>query len=732
MSAIQTVRQQIQQLISTVTDLNLIREWYTLQSSENLEEWVQFLIRLEQMISMVSTPQHSQTEQDNIVSNLDFKNRIQEQLKRLIPFFHANPTIFQDLENVENLESTNLEITNENKQSENNLENDNENTNTRSKNSEKDSESEIEIESDFENEQDSDLDSEIGSEIFDLESENRTRQIAKTKLIAGHVQSGKSAVICGLAVYLVAVLKKPVVIVVRNYTADYQQLASKFDRNGTFGIFDVIVHYAKTANTNQIFHPRYPAITICLEHQTQLKKLVEAHKARPEEFCLIADEADAVCYKDNYDRERIAHFTELSERAQQFIAVTATAFDMLYLERKLDNRSIYKLPIPESYKGIDHPDFSFSPLPTKFDFALKCITPAIYELSESMQQFYSELANTPVFQLDNGGVNYHPVICLHKTESIIKKQIQYLAALARHPVFGKEFVVMTYNGEGVYLYSPFDIGRTISETHGSEPKLAYLADIHNVYHYKDMGIHQVLQHLKTLNRPDRITHIVIIGGQMVSRGLNIVSTDYQWHLTHQIYKVSTQSTCAEDIQGCRIFGVYRDNIPTKLFCLQKDINNITQAQQLQERIYEGANFYQLTESLPELCEKIKVFKGLIPRKRTSKKCAEPLWNRVSKKEYQYDEMDEGEYYCILPEKLGTREKEIYDYTVDYLFEKRGTWVSRTEIVGHIIGFNERENTIRGHLSDMCRFTHKYTKTPEDSHSGLLFKQQRNRWFIRLN
>ena len=435
---------------------------------------------------------------------------------------------------------------------------------------------------------------------------------------------------------------------VRNYTADYQQLASKFDRNGSFEEFDVLVHYAKNVNSSQIFHPSYPAITICLEHQTQLKKLVEAHKARPEEFCLIADEADAVCYKDNYDRERIAHFTELSERAQQFIAVTATAFDMLYLERKLDNRSIYKLPVPESYKGIDHPDFSFSPLPAHFNFALECITPAIYELSESMRQFYAEISNTPVFPLDNGGVNYHPVICLHKTESIIKKQIQYLAALARDPVFGKEFVVMTYNGEGVYLYSPFDIGRTISETHGSEPKLAYLADIHNVYHYKDMGIHQVLQYLKNLNRPDRITHIVIIGGQMVSRGLNIVSTDYQWHLTHQIYKVSAQSTCAEDIQGCRIFGVYRDNIPTKLFCLQKDINNITQAQQLQERIYEGANsfsqFHQLTESLPELCEKIKVFKGLIPRKRTTKKCAEPLWNRVSKREYQYeDEKMEQEY-----------------------------------------------------------------------------------------
>jgi hypothetical protein len=145
-----------------------------------------------------------------------------------------------------------------------------------------------------------------------------------------------------------------------------------------------------------------------------------------------------------------------------------------------------------------------------------------------------------------------------------------------------------------------------------------------------------------LNQPDRIKHIVIIGGQMVSRGLNIVSTDYQWHLTHQIYKTSAQSTCAEDIQGCRIFGVYRDNIPTRLYCLQKDINNITQAQHLQERIYEGASFHQLTESLPQLCEKIKVFKGLIPRKRTTKKCMEPQWKKVQSERAQYEEVQERE------------------------------------------------------------------------------------------
>lgn len=560
MSAIKNVQTRVQQLISSVSELELIREWYKLQSSEDLAAWVDFLMRIE----------------TNSNESTDLKTQVQTTLKENIPFFEKNPGIFKDLDIDE-------------------------------------SDSESKSESDFSS--------------------------PKTKLIAGHVQSGKSAVICGLAVYMVKVLKKPVVIVVRNYTADYKQLASKFDRNGSFEEFDVLVHYAKDVNSNQIFHPNYPAITICLEHQTQLRKLIESHRNRPEAFCLIADEADAICYKQYDDRERIAQFTELWSRAQQFIAITATAFDMLYMESRLDNQSIYQLPVPEFYKGIQHPDFSFGVLPQKFDFNLSNISPSVAKLSDDMEAFYLDLLDTPTFELDDG---YHPVICLQKTESVIRKQVQSLAALARHPVFGEEFIVMTYNGDGVYLYAPFDIGRTIAETHGADIKLVYLSDIRNVFHYKDLGIHHILQHLKDLNQPDRIKHIVIIGGQMVSRGLNIVSTDYQWHLTHQIYKTSAQSTCAEDIQGCRIFGVYRDNIPTRLYCLQKDINNITQAQHLQERIYEGASFHQLTESLPQLCEKIKVFKGLIPRKRTTKKCMEPQWKKVQSERAQYEEVQERE------------------------------------------------------------------------------------------
>ena len=54
-----------------------------------------------------------------------------------------------------------------------------------------------------------------------------------TKLVAGLVQSGKSNVICGLALYINKALKKDVVIIVRDITADYEQLHAKFTRDFT-------------------------------------------------------------------------------------------------------------------------------------------------------------------------------------------------------------------------------------------------------------------------------------------------------------------------------------------------------------------------------------------------------------------------------------------------------------------------------------------------------------------
>jgi hypothetical protein len=573
-----------------------------------------------------------------------------------------------------------------------------------------------------------------------------------TKLVAGHVQSGKTAVICGLASYLVGVLRIPTIVVVRNYTADYQQLSRKFSSRGRFGPLDILVHYAKDVKREHIFSANYPALTICLEHQTQLKKVVDAYETRATPFCVIADEADSICYKVKLDKERITLFQTLREYSSQFIAVTATAFDMLYIESKLFNTNIYHVPVPEKYKGIEHESFSLKELNKKFDFKLSHTqNPMIWTLSPDMEQFYAQILNTPMFRIsleqedEKELIQFqHPVICLQKTETEIKKQLQCMAALIRHPIFGKEFVVIAYNGEGVYAYSPKGLDRDIPDfegelCRGEQPLNSFISDC-PVMHYKSLGIGDILQYFKRHSLRDQTTHIVIIAGQMVGRGLNIVSNDYQWHLTHQILKVSDTATCADITQSCRVFGVYSDEIPTTLYCLQKDAMSLKQSYELQKRIFQGAELSEATENILELCKQIKMFVGHVPRRRTTKKCPEPEWNLVAKEREQYGEVDEkeekesvGEYHRVLPERLAPREAEMYKYALDYLQDKTGQWIERSKVVEHAVRGGEVDNTVRGFFNSMCSSEKKkHIKTTLETQSGLLFKKSGDRWFMRLN
>lgn len=559
------------------------------------------------------------------------------------------------------------------------------------------------------------------------------------KLITGQVQSGKTAVICGLSVYLIKALKMPVVIVVRNFTADYQQLAKKFKPSGSFGEFDVMVHYAKDAPKENFFSPDNIGLTICIEHQTQLKKIIEGYELRNTEFCLIADEADSICYKtrSSAERERIGLFNTLREHASQFIGVTATAFDMLYLENELKNQNIYHLPVPEFYKGIEHPDFSIEELPQNFNFSLREDSASAWKLSTDMERFYTRLTDIPIFEsvVREEDEKYgeiwtdHPVICLQRTETEIKKQLQAMGAMIRHPVFGTEWTVIVYNGEGVYAYSPDGMSNEIKDSEGQvcrgkAPKSVYLEDARTALYFDSLTIGDILQYFKERGTA---MHIVIIAGQMVNRGLNICSNDYKWHLTHQILKLSDTATCADNNQiSGRLFGIYRDTVPLRLFVLKKDALSLKQSHYLQKRIFEGACLHELAERMPNLCQQIKVFVGLIPKRKTTKKCREPHWNKVSREEEQYGDVEEekkieeGEGWLVY--RSSELHKNIYNTIEKILLEQGWTnvWVKRSEIESYI----EERSWDRRWLSDM----HKPTRIGE---TRIQFRKRNNRIEYKL-
>lgn len=570
-------------------------------------------------------------------------------------------------------------------------------------------------------------------EIFeDLENPEKS-----TMLIAGLVQSGKSNVICGLSLYLNQVLDLNVINVVRDMKADYEQLYRKYIRD--FSEYSLIINYTGEDSIHKIFMDRQPSITISIEHQKHFEKIQQAYALNPNsKFVLIADECDLICYKDEKTIEqiRIHLFNEIKNSSEKFIGVTATAFDMLYMENRLNCDNIYTLPVPSNYKGVDHPDFKITELEKKFDFKLqKTNDPAVWKFSTEMEYFYTDIMDTPLFEekTEEGSVT-HPVMCLQTTETEKPKQLQCLGAFARHPVFKKEFTVIVYNGDGVFMYSPEGIDRDVTvKTQDGKEKLhkakfdasPYFKQCSGVAYFKQLNLGDALQYLKS--RRDPPTHIVIIAGLMVGRGLNIVSSDFQWHLTHQILKTSDTATCADVLQKCRCFGIYRDRIPINLYCLQKDAISIKQSLKLQARLFEGAELEEAIKSMPELCEEIKIYVGNIPKRRTTKKCAEPQWNKVAKEREQYGELleeekniEEGEGWLVY--RSSELHKTIYKTIEKILLEQGWTnvWVKRQDIESYM----ENRNWDRRKLSDM----HKPSRIGE---TRIQYRKHNNRIEYKL-
>jgi hypothetical protein len=86
--------------------------------------------------------------------------------------------------------------------------------------------------------------------------------------------------------------------------------------------------------------------------------------------------------------------------------------------------------------------------------------------------------------------------------------------------------------------------------------------------FKTIG--EALQTMKIANmtNPSEYNHIVIVSGNMAGRGISFVSSDYEWHLTHQYLVFSKRSTMDVVMQSLRICGRYQNSPVLKLFCSQ--------------------------------------------------------------------------------------------------------------------------------------------------------------------
>jgi len=452
----------------------------------------------------------------------------------------------------------------------------------------------------------------------DLLGYNETK---KAKMIYGQVQSGKSTVIAGIAVYNALVEKKSTLIIVRRCDMDYIQLRQKFDEGGIFGHFKLNVISCKVVDTLKLALST-PTIIIALADQSQINKFNQAYTelATPNEFDLLFDEGDDLAYHTNRNSAKYKMELEvIRPRARQTYLISATILTMLFKDFELTSDAIYDLRAPDNYKGIN--DIGFY----KCDFDLREINH--YE----GLRFYETLSNQEVFksQIDNGNgpALNHPIICLHKTTQH-KYQNGALDAIVNHSELKKTWCVMTYNGKGVQLYHEellemkeieieMKVGRDTVKVIGEQ-------NYKGVWLFKKIRIQSVLQYLKEFDSDCMIfTHIVIFAGPYADRSQNFSSNDFQWHLTHQVLHTTDRNDLANIVQASRLCGCFNDDIPLKLYTSQSTLNDMTMALQLQNRLIQGCR--DIEGILPETYKQVPILSDNIPKTKLCKK-SNPILN----------------------------------------------------------------------------------------------------------
>lgn len=422
-------------------------------------------------------------------------------------------------------------------------------------------------------------------------------------LIKGAVQSGKTKLICALCLYINSILKKNIIIILRNFSDDafqfqrgIQSFLSEYhsfmEKNNQTFIYPYI-HYTGNIikkRTNQYIginklldhYKNNNLISITLANSDQISKLNYCiDSIKNNNFTLIFDEVDQLMYSNgDILKLKLDHLKNVSN---QIIGISATMFETI-LDSKFNTHHTFIMIPPIDYKGITKINYQFINKYKGSSIHDKCLLSFLDK--------------------DNSMINEHPFIVMIKTERKINDQNKLMSFLQSK--YNKKYTIITYNGDNIKLYN-YQLNKQDSITLQNKKKSKKKGDY---YFFKKCPLPFVLQYLKELSGVERI---IIISHGLVGRGINIVSLDFQWHLTHMFYRPSKTTTIESMIQSIRLCGIYQDNIPLTCLIEKENYESLYKGFQLQEDVFKRIQNSQELLKLDNFMEKQKIFKEKIPK-----------------------------------------------------------------------------------------------------------------------
>ena len=382
--------------------------------------------------------------------------------------------------------------------------------------------------------------------------------------LVGHVQSGKTNEEISYCYNSIEHHNTPVVFLTRNIIADQLQLRDRFQ---SFNIDTTLLSHSTLDEGVRVLQSTGIIILLCNQYQLhRMKQILLKYNGK---YNMCIDEVDFSIKNKNSKIDIL--LSELKQNASHILGATATPVAVL----SHDKPSIIKKMNPGShYYGIDT---------LNINFVDPCIIQKELPLcdSECMGDIYDSL-----LEKDHAFL-LHTVV---KKKEVHKKLQNYLSDLY------KSFTVITYNGDGI---------RVICNSRKSTKPLADKKSLNNynqlinkyfilqeysdsplIHLFKNYSISEVLQIL--VDDPEHNhTHISIISGNLASRGISFVSTDYTLHLTDQYLYINKTTHGENLLQSLRILGCYKDNKPLTLWCSKKTWESILEQNTIVNNLVNG-------------------------------------------------------------------------------------------------------------------------------------------------
>ena len=371
--------------------------------------------------------------------------------------------------------------------------------------------------------------------------------------LVGHVQSGKTIEEINYCYSSVNEYHVPVILIVRNVSADQLQIRQRFSEHG---IEINLLKNTSVEKATEIMQNNGILVLLC--NISQLNKMRRVLGFYTGKFHVCIDEVDFCIKSRNLASPIDRSLTIIKNKATHILGATATPFALFSTQKDLDR--VRSIKPKTNYRGIDDLEIVFVEsciIRKEPDFPL-CDMGA-------MDTIYNTFLDKP------SGVILHTVV--KERENHIKIQ-KYLANV--YP----ELTIVVYNGDGIRVVckrrnlTPFARRKEINQYNQLVNKYNQIIDEELTVHYfQKYSISEVLQLL--VDDHYQHTHISIIAGHLASRGISFVSTDYSLHLTDQ-YLYTARNTHGENLlQSLRILGCYNDNYKLTLWCSRSTWTAIT-------------------------------------------------------------------------------------------------------------------------------------------------------------